>query len=298
MKKRFILIEEQLLPVPKPDEDRKLLQDKNNPESLEKLMKISLRLVVFIVKKYQKSNIDMEDLCSVGVIGLKKAIDSYKIEKNINFNTYACSCIQNEIRMYIRKQRRWNEVDYLSKIIYEQDNGEYVRMEDLIPDKSENAKFEEKCEMIELISNTITIALNELTLKEKEVLLLVISGKKQQEISKATGLSQSRISRIEKRIYQKTREFSTIGINNNNGFEFVFLYTETDYEFGILLKLNPNIKEKLSELINSLDENYRKFCNKVQIKEKNGYLYFVLPKQEEAFVFISEVLTRLELYKN
>ena len=111
MKKRFILIEEQLLPVPKPDEDRKLLQDKNNPESLEKLMKISLRLVVFIVKKYQKSNIDMEDLCSVGVIGLKKAIDSYKIEKNINFNTYACSCIQNEIRMYIRKQRRWNEVD-------------------------------------------------------------------------------------------------------------------------------------------------------------------------------------------
>ena len=103
---------------------------------------------------------------------------------------------------------------------------------------------------------------------------------------------------LEKRNYKKVQEFSEIGINKNSELEFVFLYTEISYEFRILLKLNPNLKEKLSILISSLDENYRRFCKKVQIKERNGYLFFVLPQQEESFLFMDEVLTRVELYKN
>lgn len=298
MIKEFIFKKGEFPELPTEEEDRKLLQDRNNPESMEKLIKISLRLVVFVAKKYKNSNIDMEDLYSIGVIGLKKAIDSYKIERSINFNTYAFKCIQNEIRWYIRKQRRWNEIDYLSEIIYQKDNGEYVKREDIIEDKGENARFAEKIAMVELISNTITLVLNELTLKEKEIFLLRMGGKKQQEISKEKGFSQSHVSRIEKRNYKKVQEFSEIGINKNSELEFVFLYTEISYEFRILLKLNPNLKEKLSILISSLDENYRRFCKKVQIKERNGYLFFVLPQQEESFLFMDEVLTRVELYKN
>ena len=78
----------------------------NDEEARNKLIEHNLRLVVFLAKKYENTNIDLEDLVSIGTIGLIKGVNTYKLDKNIKLATYASRCIDNEILMYLRKTKK------------------------------------------------------------------------------------------------------------------------------------------------------------------------------------------------
>lgn len=98
----------------------------------EKLIEHNIRLVVFLAKKYENTNIDLEDLVSIGTIGLIKGINTYKTDKNIKLATYASRCIDNEILMYLRKnKRRKTEISLEDSLSYDAEGNE-LRLEDIL----------------------------------------------------------------------------------------------------------------------------------------------------------------------
>lgn len=171
----------------------------------EKLIEHNLRLVAHIVKKYYTSNKNQEDLISIGTIGLIKAIDSFDITNGARFATYASKCLQNEILMYFRSQKKtMNEVSINETIDVDKDGNpltyiDIISCEDTIADdidlKTRSAK-------------AIKIINEELNSREKEIIVMRYGlGEKpavtQREIAAKLGISRSYVSRIEKSALEK-----------------------------------------------------------------------------------------------
>lgn len=175
----------------------------------EKLIKHNLRLVAHIVKKYNFAKIEQDELISVGSIGLMKAIKSYDTEKGNSFSTYASRCIQNEILMMVRSQRKFiNEVSLEDKVKTDKDGNE-VSLIDVLEDTSEHVQGKAEIQIIyQKIIEIINTSLNE---REKEIIFLRygIGGevpKTQNEVAKELNISRSYISRIEKKALRQIRE--------------------------------------------------------------------------------------------
>lgn len=202
--------------LPKDEEEkvieRHLLGDK---DARNKLIEHNLRLVAHIVKKYEKKYSDTDDLISIGTIGLVKGIDSYKPSKKTRLTTYAARCIENEILMYFRSNKKHlNNVSLNEPIGFDKDGNE-ISLIDVL--KAENKDIVEELNTqtnIELLHKFINI----LTPKEKEIIikrygLYNQKEQTQKEISKQLKISRSYVSRIEKRAITKIlREF----IKNKN----------------------------------------------------------------------------------
>lgn len=178
-------------------------------QSEEKLIKHNLRLVAHIVKKYNFTKIEQDELISVGSIGLMKAIKSYDIEKGNSFSTYASRCIQNEILMMVRSQRKFiNEVSLEDKVKTDKDGNE-VSLIDVLEDASEHVQDKAEIQIIyQKIIDIINTSLNE---REKEIIFLRygIGGgvpKTQNEVAKELNISRSYISRIEKKALNQIRD--------------------------------------------------------------------------------------------
>ncbi len=175
----------------------------------EKLIKHNLRLVAHIVKKYNFAKIEQDELISVGSIGLMKAIKSYDIEKGNSFSTYASRCIQNEILMMVRSQRKFiNEVSLEDKVKTDKEGNE-VSLIDVLEDASEHVQDKAEIQIIyQKIIDIINTSLNE---REKEIIFLRygIGGgvpKTQYEVAKELNISRSYISRIEKKALNQIRD--------------------------------------------------------------------------------------------
>lgn len=175
----------------------------------EKLIKHNLRLVAHIVKKYNFAKIEQDELISVGSIGLMKAIKSYDTEKGNSFSTYASRCIQNEILMMVRSQRKFiNEVSLEDKVKTDKEGNE-VSLIDVLEDASEHVQDKAEIQIIyQKIIDIINTSLNE---REKEIIFLRygISGgvpKTQNEVAKELNISRSYISRIEKKALNQIRD--------------------------------------------------------------------------------------------
>jgi len=173
----------------------------------DKLIEHNLRLVVFLAKKYENVRVDLEDLVSIGTIGLIKAINTYSMDKNIKLATYASRCIDNEILMYLRKNKKRNSEISLDESLSFDAEGNELHLEDIIgtdPDivpKDIEEKDDKKL-MIEEI--------NKLNERDKEIMTLRygLFGKQektQKEVADMLGISQSYISRIEKKVIRKLR---------------------------------------------------------------------------------------------
>src|SRR5574344_981828 len=123
------------LPEPLSKEDEvKYVEMSMNGDTLakEKLIEHNLRLVVFLSKKYENTGLDLEDLVSIGTIGLIKGVNTYKLDKNIKLATYASRCIDNEILMYLRKtKRRKGEVSFEDNLSFDADGNE-LHLEDVL----------------------------------------------------------------------------------------------------------------------------------------------------------------------
>ncbi len=173
----------------------------------DKLIEHNLRLVVFLAKKYENTNVDLEDLVSIGTIGLIKAINTYSMDKNIKLATYASRCIDNEILMYLRKNKKVKtEVSFDESLSFDVDGNE-LHLEDILGTDADvvTKNIEE--------DNDKKIMLEEigkLNSRDKEIMLmryglLGYEEKTQKEVAEILGISQSYISRIEKKVIKKLR---------------------------------------------------------------------------------------------
>ena len=193
-------------PLNKKDEERYLNQMvMGDKEARSKLIEHNLRLVAHIVKKYENSTYDPDDLISLGTIGLVKAIDSYKINKKVKLTTYAARCIENEILMHLRSNKKHlNNVSLNDSIGYDKDGNEINLIDVIKVESSDIANDLNTKDNIELLYKYI----NELSKREKEIIIRrygLFNNKEmtQKEIAKEMKISRSYVSRIEKRAVSK-----------------------------------------------------------------------------------------------
>lgn len=177
-------------------------------QAKEILIERNLRLVAHIAKKYQNVDEDMEDLISIGCIGLIKAVDTFDAGKG-RLATYACRCIDNELLMLLRSKKKTSREVSLFEPIGQDKEGNEIRLVDIIeqqqPDIIDSMELDRnKKKLYELLDKCLTE-------KEREILILRygLNGKSeatQSEIGEYMGISRSYVSRIEKKALQKLRE--------------------------------------------------------------------------------------------
>ena len=177
-------------------------------EARNKLIEHNLRLVVFLAKKYESSQYDIEDLVSIGSIGLIKGINTYKLDKNIKLATYASRCIANEILMFLRKNKKRNAEVSLDEVLNYDNDGNELHLEDVIGTENELVPnlYQEKVNKEFL--NKEVMKLNK---RDKEIITLRygLNNTKeytQKEVAELLGISQSYISRIEKKVIKKIKQ--------------------------------------------------------------------------------------------
>ena len=183
------------------------LSMKNNQDAKNKLIEHNLRLVVFLAKKYDNTKTDLEDLVSIGTIGLIKSINTYKLDKNIKLATYASRCIDNEILMHLRKiKRKKTEISFEDSLSYDADGNE-LHLEDVLgTEKDIVTKGLDE----ELDKSIMMEEIEKLSPRDKEIIELRygLNKKKemtQKDVAKLLGISQSYISRIEKKVIKKLK---------------------------------------------------------------------------------------------
>ncbi len=176
-----------------------------DPKARDKLIEHNLRLVVFLAKKYENTNIDLEDLVSIGTIGLIKGVNTYKLDKNIKLATYASRCIDNEILMYLRKtKRKKSEISFEDSLSFDSDGNE-LHLEDVL---GTDPDLITKNLDNELDKKMLYQEISKLNKRDKEIMCLRygLCGNKeltQKEVALKLGISQSYISRIEKKVIKK-----------------------------------------------------------------------------------------------
>ena len=171
----------------------------------DKLIEHNLRLVVFLSKKYENTNVDLEDLVSIGTIGLIKGINTYRNDKNIKLATYASRCIDNEILMYLRKNKKRKADVSLDESLSFDSEGNELHLEDILgTDPDIVTKDIEENDMKKIMLKEI----NKLNERDKQIIILRygLNGNEeltQKEVADLLGMSQSYISRIEKKVINK-----------------------------------------------------------------------------------------------
>ena len=201
----FYLGSTDMLPPPlSKEEEIRLVGESNNGsvEARNKLIEHNLRLVVFLAKRYENTKVDLEDLVSIGTIGLIKGVNTYKLDKNIKLATYASRCIDNEILMYLRKtKKKRTEISFEDSLSFDADGNE-LHLEDVLGTEPDivTKKLED-----ELDKTILYQEVNKLRGRDKEIIeyRYGLNGKKeltQKEVAALMGISQSYISRIEKKV--------------------------------------------------------------------------------------------------
>lgn len=180
----------------------------SDPNASSKLIEHNLRLVVYIAKKFENTGVGLEDLTSIGTIGLIKAINTYKADKNIKLATYASRCIENEILMYIRKcSNRKVEISIDEPLNTDWDGNELLLSDVLGTDEDEIYRELETNEDKKIID----AAISKLSKREQIIVKLRfgLDGREehtQKEVADLLKISQSYISRLEKKIMKRLRK--------------------------------------------------------------------------------------------
>jgi len=212
----FGYLHNQVFPQPLESEDEKIcleeLQQGSN-DARNKLIEHNLRLVAHVVRKYESSGEDLEDLISIGTIGLIKAINTYNYERGVKLATYAARCIENEVLMHLRNIKKVKqEISIYDPIGYDKEGNEISLIDILTTDN----------EIVEIVENRmreqkIREKIDTLSKRERQVIEMrygIFSGLKetQRDIAKKLGISRSYVSRIEKRaVHKLIREISFEG---------------------------------------------------------------------------------------
>lgn len=197
------------LPPPLPrDKEAELLVRLDDPEARKILIEHNLRLVVYIARRFENTGINVEDLISIGTIGLIKAVGSYRLDKNIRLATYASRCIENEILMYLRKNAsRKGEISIDEPLNTDWDGNELL-LSDVLGTEEDTVMrpIEEDVDR-----SLLATALESLSPRERQIITLRFGlgggrERTQKEVADALGISQSYISRLEKRIISRLKK--------------------------------------------------------------------------------------------
>ncbi len=198
----------EMLPPPlSPEEEAMALSNTDSKSARELLIEHNLRLVVYIAKKFESTGIGIEDLVSIGTIGLIKAINTFKADKNNKLATYASRCIENEILMYIRKNSAKKcEVSIDEPLNVDWDGNELLLSDVLGSDEDTVYRDFETAEEKKMVRSAVE------SLNERERIIIELryglNGRReltQKEVADLLGISQSYISRLEKRIIGRLR---------------------------------------------------------------------------------------------
>ena len=207
----YITGNENLLPPLSKEEEDKLVEKytlNGDIEARNTLIEHNLRLVVYVAKRFDTNITNLEDLISIGTLGLIKAINTYKLDKNIKLATYASRCIENEILMHLRKYQRTKLEISLDEPLKADFDGIELLLQDILQDNSISIFDEiDSLEDVKSLEDALTI-LND---REKEIIELRygLNGKEeltQKETAELLGISQSYISRLEKKILKKLHQ--------------------------------------------------------------------------------------------
>ncbi len=236
------------------------------------LIERNLRLVVHVAKKFTNQGIyDLEDLYSVGTIGLIKAVDTFSIDAGSKFCVYAYSCIKNEILMYLRANKKHVGVVSLDSSICNASSGEVFTLKDLIFDSCSDSAFLSAINR-EMISYVLTLALNNLTTRQSIILFYKLGGKTQQEIATMFGLSKTYICRLEKAIHSKL-----IDLMQKNSASTQGTQKSKDFIFKVI-----------DEQFFNIGFSTRKFKN-----FDGDYFWVQLPNATDSFILIADMLKSL-----
>lgn len=206
----FYIGGQDVLPPPLSKNEEEMLLERicDDEDVRTKLIEHNLRLVVYIARKFENTGVNVEDLISIGTIGLIKAINTFKPDKNIKLATYASRCIENEILMYLRKNQNMKvEVSIDEPLNVDWDGNELLLSDILGTDEDVTYHNIEREVDIKLLS----IAMKKLSDRERSIMEMRfgLSGykeKTQKEVADLMGISQSYISRLEKRIIKRLKK--------------------------------------------------------------------------------------------
>ena len=208
----FYIAGSQTLPPPlEPEEEKKYLEQLEKEDNLQArqiLVERNLRLVVYIAKKFENTGIGIEDLISIGTIGLMKGVNTFKTDKKIKLATYASRCIENEILMFLRKNNKIKgEVSIDEPLNKDGDGNELLLSEILGTDPDITSRNLED----EVDKKLLQASILKLNSREKNIMEMrfgFITGKEktQKEVADELGISQSYISRLEKKIINKMKK--------------------------------------------------------------------------------------------
>ena len=198
------------LPPPLTHEEEEnyiILKEEGDINARNKLIEHNLRLVVFLAKKYENTNIDLEDLVSIGSIGLIKGINTFSRGKNIKLATYCSRCIDNEILMYLRKNKKTKaDVSFEESLSFDADGNE-LHLEDILGTDSDIVTKELDMEIDKKILAEELLKLDE---RDREIMILRyglngVEEMTQKDVAEKLQISQSYISRIEKKVIKKLK---------------------------------------------------------------------------------------------
>lgn len=201
----------QTLPPPLSNEEEADMLERlsNGEEEIRQiLVERNLRLVVYIAKKFENTGVGLEDLISIGTIGLMKAINTFNTDKKIKLATYASRCIENEILMYLRRSNRIKGEISIDEPLNQDGDGNELLLSDILgtePDITSRGIEDEVDKVL------LKASIEKLSNREKNIMELrfgFISGteKTQKEVADMLGISQSYISRLEKKIMNKMKK--------------------------------------------------------------------------------------------
>ena len=201
------------LPLPLSAEEesetlRQLFEEEEKEKAKAKLIQHNLRLVVYIARKFENTGVDNDDLISIGTIGLIKAINSFRTDKNIKLATYASRCIENEILMYLRRAARLKSEISFDEPLNTDFDGNELLLSDVLGTSAESVygDIESNAEKEQLKE-----ALKKLSERERKIMFLRFGlggGEEmtQKDVAEMLGISQSYISRLEKKIILRLKK--------------------------------------------------------------------------------------------
>ena len=199
-------------PLTKDEEERlsrELVDGEISQSAKEKLIEHNLRLVVYIAKRFENTKIGIEDLISIGTVGLMKAVNTFRADKNIKLATYASRCIENEILMYIRKNSHVRNDISLEEPLNVDWDGNELLLSDVLGSEEDGILGNIEREEERVIVHEAVNALDE---RDRQIIEMRfglssrLPEKTQKEVADELGISQSYISRLEKKIFYKLKE--------------------------------------------------------------------------------------------
>ena len=208
----FYVAGSQTLPPPlEAEEEEKLinkLEQEKSIEARQTLVERNLRLVVYIAKKFENTGVGIEDLVSIGTIGLMKSINTFKASKNIKLATYASRCIEKEILMFLRRSNKLKGEISIDEPLNQDGDGNELLLSDILGTDSDIVS---KGIEDEVDKKLLRVCMEKLNPREKNIMELRFgfktgNEKTQKEVADMLGISQSYISRLEKKIINKMKK--------------------------------------------------------------------------------------------